>query len=134
MTRYDIRLHTDKGVQIYDKGAECNPAEIPEMLACAVMDYLKDSPYPGAIQAQVMTDRRCTEYVLLLKDNSLDVYRHVEAGHQGGGAGASRRARATTGQGGNMMTHYTPSNFTRTTEIGSMAGGSSATGETSRAG
>ena len=78
MTRYDIRLHTDKGVQIYDKGAECNPAEIPEMLACAVMDYLKDSPYPGAIQAQVMTDRRCTEYVLLLKDDSLDVYRHVE--------------------------------------------------------
>ena len=78
MTRYDIRLHTDKGVQIYDKGAECTPAEIPEMLACAVMDYLKDSPYPGAIHAQVMTDRRCTEYVLLLRDGSLDVYRHVE--------------------------------------------------------
>ena len=78
MTRYDIRLHTDKGVQIYGKGAECNPAEIPEMLACAAMDCLKDSPYPGAIHAQVMTDRRCTEYVLLLKDNSLDVYRHVE--------------------------------------------------------
>ena len=78
MTRYDIRLHTDKGVQIYDKGAECNPAEIPEMLACAVMDYLKGSSYPGTIHAQVMTDRRCTEYVLLLKDDSLDVYRHVE--------------------------------------------------------
>ena len=78
MARYDIRLHTDKGVQIYDKGAECKPAEIPEMLACAAMDYLRDSPYPGAIYAQVMTDRRCTEYVLLLKDNSLDVYRHVE--------------------------------------------------------
>ena len=78
MTHYDIRLHTDKGVQIYDKGAKCNPAEIPEMLACAVMDYLKDSSYPGAIHAQVMSGKRCTEYVLLLKDNSLDVYRHVE--------------------------------------------------------
>ena len=78
MTRYDIRLHTEKGVQIYDKGAECKPAEIPEMLACAAMDYLKDAPYLGAIHAQVMTDRRCTEYVLLLKDNGLDVYRHVE--------------------------------------------------------
>ena len=78
MTHYDIRLHTDKGVQIYDKGAECKPAEIPEMLACAAMDYLRDAPYPGAIHAQVMTDRRCTEYVLLLRDDSLDVYRHVE--------------------------------------------------------
>ena len=78
MIRYDIRLHTEKGVQIYDKVAECKPAEIPEMLACATMDYLKDSPYPGAIHAQVMTDRRCTEYVLLLRDGSLDVYRHVE--------------------------------------------------------
>ena len=78
MTRYDIRLHTDKGVQIYDKGAECNPAEVPGMLACVVANYLKDSPYPGAIQAQVMSDRRCTEYILLLKNNSLDVYRHVE--------------------------------------------------------
>ena len=77
MARYDIRLHTDKGVQIYDKGAECKPAEIPEMLACAAMDCLRDSPYPGAIHAQVMTGRRCAEYVLLLKDNSLDVYRHV---------------------------------------------------------
>ena len=25
-----------------------------------------------------MTDRHCTEYVLLLRDGSLDVYRHVE--------------------------------------------------------
>ena len=79
MTHYDIRLHTDKGVQIYDKGAEYKPAEVPGMLACVVANYLKDSPYPGAIQAQVMSDRRCTEYILLLKNNSLDVYRHVEA-------------------------------------------------------
>ena len=67
-----------QGAQIYDKGAECTPAEIPEMLACAVMDYLEDSPYLGAIHAQVMTDRRCTEYMFLLKNNSLNMYRHME--------------------------------------------------------
>ena len=77
MTHYDVRLYTDKGARIHDTRIECKPAEIPEMLACAVMDYLRDSPYPGAIHAQIMTDRRCAEYVLLLKDDSLDVYRHV---------------------------------------------------------
>ena len=78
MTHYDVRLYTDKGVRIHDTRIECKPTEIPEMLACVAMDYLRDSPYPGAIHAQVMNGRRCAEYVLLLKDNGLDVYRHVE--------------------------------------------------------
>ena len=77
MSHYNIRLYTDKGVRIHDRGAECKPAEIPGMLACIVMDYLKDAPYPGAMQAQVLAGRRCAEYTLVLRNDSLDVYRHV---------------------------------------------------------
>ena len=54
MARYDIRLCTDKGVRIHDKGvndhgkgAKYDPERIPGMLACVVMDYLKNSPIPG---------------------------------------------------------------------------------------
>ena len=78
MTSYKILLHTDKGVRIHDKGIECKPAEIPEMLACVVMDYLKGSPYPGAMKAHVISGRRYTEYILLLENDALNVYRHVE--------------------------------------------------------
>ena len=89
MTHYDVRLHTDKGVEISNRGIECTPANIPDMLAGIVLDYLKGAPYPGAIKARVTDGRRYTEYILLLENNTVDVYRHVENATQDGSAGTS---------------------------------------------
>ena len=86
MTHYDVRLHTDKGVEISNKGIECTPANIPDMLACTVMDCLKDAPYQGTIMARVTDGRHYTEYMLLLENNTVDVYRHVEKATRGGSA------------------------------------------------
>ena len=86
MTHYDVRLHTDKGVEISNKGIECTPANIPDILVCIVMDYLKDASYPGAIKARVTDGKRYTEYMLLMENNTVDVYRHVEKATRGGSA------------------------------------------------
>ena len=77
MTRYEVRLYTNNGVKISNKKIECNEKEIPDRLACIVLDYLKDAPYPGAIKAHVITGRTYTEYILLLKNDALDVCLHV---------------------------------------------------------
>ena len=97
MTHYDARFYTDNGVEIFDKKIECTPANIPDMLVCIVTDYLKDAPYPGAIKARVTDGRKYTEYLLLLKNNTVDVYRHVEKAAREGGAGM---APAPTGSNG----------------------------------
>ena len=86
MTHYDVHLHTDKGVKIHNKGIECTPANIPDMLVCIAMDYLKGAPYPGAIKASVTDGRHYTEYMLLMENNTVDVYRHVEKATRGGSA------------------------------------------------
>ena len=86
MTHYDVHLHTDKGVEIHNKGIECTPANIPDILVCIVMDYLKSTPYPGAIKARVTDGKRYTEYMLLMENNAVDVYRHVEKATRGGSA------------------------------------------------
>ena len=102
MTHYDVRLHTDKGVEISNNGIECDRKGIPGMLACIVMNYLKDAPYPGTIKAHVIDDKRYTEYTLLLENNTLHVYLHVEKATQGGSVGtatAPRRFQGTPGQG-----------------------------------
>ena len=77
MTRYEVRLYTNNGVKISNKKIECNEKEIPDRLACIVLDYLKDAPYPGAIKAHVITGKIYTEYVLLIKNDILDVCLHV---------------------------------------------------------
>ena len=77
MTRYDVRLYTNNGAKISNKKIECNGTEISDMLACTVLDYLRDAPYPGAIKAHVITGRTYTEYILLLKNDALDVCLHV---------------------------------------------------------
>lgn len=82
MTRYDIRLYTDKGVRIHDKavrdkGAKYDPAEISGKLACVVMAYLKNSPYLGTMRARVTACGHRTEFMLLLKNDTLDVYYHA---------------------------------------------------------
>ena len=90
MTHYDVRLYTDKGVEISNKGIECTPANIPDILVCIVMDYLKGAPYPGIIKARVTDGRRYTEYILLLENNTVDVYRHVENATRDGSAGTAQ--------------------------------------------
>ena len=86
MTHYDVHLHTDRGVEISNKGIECTPANIPDILVCIVMDYLKGAPYLGVIKARVTDGRRYTEYILLLENNTVDVYRHVENATRDGSA------------------------------------------------
>ena len=82
MTKYDIRLFTDKGVRVHDKavhdkGAKYDPAEISGMLVCVAMDYLKDASYQGTMKARVTTCGQRTEFMLLMKNNILDVYYHA---------------------------------------------------------
>ena len=77
MTRYEVRLYTNNGVKISNKKIECNEKEIPDRLAGIVLDYLRDAPYPGVIKAHVITGKIYTEYVLLLKNDILDVCLHV---------------------------------------------------------
>ena len=89
MAHYNARFYTNKGVEIFDKKIECTPENIPDMLACIVMDYLKSAPYPGTIKARV-TDGRCNMgYMLLLDNDAVDVYRHVEKTTRGGSVGTS---------------------------------------------
>ena len=89
MAQYDARFYTNKGVEIFDKKIECTPANIPDMLACTVLDYLKDAHCPGTMKAHVIDGRKYTEYLLLLKNNTVDVYRHVEKTTREGGAGTA---------------------------------------------
>ena len=87
MAHYDARLRTNNGVEILNTKIECTPENIPDMLASIVMDYLKSAPYPGAIKARVTDGRKYTEYLLLLENGIVDVYRHVEKTTRGGSAG-----------------------------------------------
>ena len=84
MARYDMWLYTDKGVRIHDKvvhdrekGAKYDPAGISGKLACVVMDCLKNSPYLGTMKARVTACGHRTEFMLLLKNDTLDVYCHA---------------------------------------------------------
>ena len=102
MTHYDVRLHTGKGVEISNKGIESTPENIPDMLACIVMDYLKGAPYPGVIKARVTDGKHHTEYTLLIENNKLHAYIHVKKAVGGGGAGTTTapRLQETSRQGG----------------------------------
>ena len=89
MNHYDAQLYTNKGVEISNKKIECTPANIPDVLACIVIDYLKSAAYPGAIKARVTDGRKYTEYLLPLENGIVDVYRHVEKAAREGGAGTA---------------------------------------------
>ena len=47
------------------------------MLARFVLDYLKDAPYPGAIQALVSAGRDTLIYMVKLMDDIVTVYQEV---------------------------------------------------------
>ena len=110
MTHYDVRLHTDNGVEISNKGIESTPTNIPDMLACIVMNYLKSAPYPGTIKAGVTDGRHHMEYTLLIENNKLHVYLHVEKATRDGSAGtvpAPSLLQGDSGQGADgPMTRY----------------------------
>ena len=89
MAHYNARFYTNKGVEIFNKKIECTPENILDMLASIVMDYLKSAPYPGTIKARVTDGRRNMEYMLLLDNDAVDVYRHVEKIARGGSVGTS---------------------------------------------
>ena len=110
MAHYDARLYTGKGAEILNTKIECTPENIPDMLASVVLDYLKDAPYPGVINAGV-TDGRCDmEYTLLLENNALHAYLHVKKAVGNGGtktAPAPCLLQGASGQGGDgPMTRY----------------------------
>ncbi len=77
MTRYAVRLYTNGGDRIRGTRIECSRRDIPDCLADIAMDYLRDAPYPGIIQALVNVGRNYTQYLIRLKNNTVTVYRHV---------------------------------------------------------
>ena len=77
MTRYYIQLYTDSGDRIHGRRIECDRRDVPGRLMDTAADYLKGSPYPGAIQAQVNSRGGYTLFLVLLKNDTLNVYRHV---------------------------------------------------------
>ena len=77
MPRYTVLLFAGKPDPIHRARIECRRAEVPDMLAGVVMDYLDRVPYPGTMRAHVVTGRRYTEYMILLENDTMHVYRHV---------------------------------------------------------
>ena len=77
MTHYDIQLYTDNGDRIHGRRIECDWKDVSDRLIDIAANYLKDSPYPGTMQAQVNSRGHYTLFLILLKSGTLNVYRHV---------------------------------------------------------
>ena len=77
MTRYIIQLYTYNGDQIYGKHVECDRKDIPRKLTSIGVDYLRDNPYPGIIQALVSAGRNDTLYLIRLLNGTVMVYRYA---------------------------------------------------------
>ena len=82
MTRYIVRLYSNQSDELRSKYIECNRKEMPVMLARFVLDYLKDAPYPGVIQAIALAGRDTLIYMINLRNDTVDVYRHVFRGNR----------------------------------------------------
>ena len=92
MTRYDIQLYTDNGDRIHGRRIECDRRDVPDRLMDIAADYLKGSPYPGAIQALVNSRGGYTLFLILLKNDTLNVYRHVRNADRIRDTGSPRRS------------------------------------------
>ena len=77
MTRYIIQLYTYNGDQIYGKYVECDRKDIPRKLTSIGVDYLRDNPRPGIIQALVSIDRNDTLYLIQLINGTVRAYRYA---------------------------------------------------------
>ena len=74
MTSYNVGLYSNQVGEIRKKKIECNKKEIPNMLVCIAMDYLKEGPYHDAVLAMVSADRNTTTYIVDLRDDAVEVY------------------------------------------------------------
>ena len=77
MMRYAIKLYSGGKVLDDDKSLTCDKSDVSNGLGCVVRDYLKNAPYPGAIDAVVTSDESPMVYMVLQKNNDLDVYLHM---------------------------------------------------------
>ena len=77
MTRYRVRLYTQQADELRNRHIECNRKEMPIMLARFVLDYLKDTPYPGAIQAIALAGSDTLIYMIKMIDDTVTVYQQV---------------------------------------------------------
>ena len=77
MPKYTVLLFAGKPDPIHRAQIECRRADVPDTLACVVMDYLNGASYPGTMRAHVISGRRRAEYMIPLENNVMHVYRHV---------------------------------------------------------
>ena len=77
MTRYTVQIYTTDGDMILGTRIECSRKDVPRKLAGIVVDYLRDNPYPGTIQALVNVGWNYTTYLIQLKNNTVTAYRYV---------------------------------------------------------
>ena len=82
MTSYSVRLYSGRSDELRNRYIECDRKEMPVMLARFVLDYLEDAPYPGAIQAIALAGRDTLMYIITLRNDTVDVYRHVFRGNK----------------------------------------------------
>ena len=74
MTRYIVGLYSNQVGEICKKKIECNEKEIPNMLVCIAIDYLKEGPYHDAVMAMVSAGRNTTTYIVDLRTDAVEVY------------------------------------------------------------
>ena len=74
MTRYSVGLYSNQVGEIRKKKIECNEKEIPNVLVCIAMDYLKEGPYHDAVLAMVSASKNTTTYIVDLRKDTVEVY------------------------------------------------------------
>ena len=74
MTRYNVGLYSNQVGEIRKKKIECNEKEIPNVLVCIAMDYLKEGPYHDAVLAMVSASKNTTTYIVDLRKDTVEVY------------------------------------------------------------
>ena len=74
MTHYNVGLYSNQVGEIRKKEIECNEKEIPNVLVCIAMDYLKEGPYHDAVLAMVSASKNTTTYIVDLRKDTVEVY------------------------------------------------------------
>ena len=74
MTCYNVGLYSNQVGEIRKKKIECNEKEIPNVLVCIAMDYLKEGPYHDAVLAMVSASKNTTTYIVDLRKDTVEVY------------------------------------------------------------
>ena len=77
MTRYTVQLYADNGDRIHDRQIECCRKDVPGMLIGITRDCLEDASHTGNIQILVNSGWYYTLYLVLPKNGTLNLYRHM---------------------------------------------------------